>query len=95
MTALILAALLLVGAGGTVVVLTRDPLKQAIVLSVYGLLLTILFVVLQAPDVALSQLTIGAAIVPLMIVLAIAKARNQRKRQGADQSQNGGSDGTT
>ena len=32
-----------------------------------------LFVVLQAPDVALSQLGVGTAIVPLMIMLAIRK----------------------
>ena len=33
------------------------------------------FVVLQAPDVALSQLAVGTVVVPLMIVLTIAKTR--------------------
>ena len=73
MTALVAAALVLTAIAGTGVVLTRDPTRVAIMLSVYGLILTILFVVLQAPDVALSQLAVGTAIVPLMIMLAIRK----------------------
>jgi len=71
--------LLLVAAGGTAVVLTRDPLHQAIVASFYGLLLGILFLVLQAPDVALSQIVVGAVALPLMILLALAKVRERRQ----------------
>jgi len=67
--------LLLVAAGGTAVVLTRDPLNQAIVASFYGLLLGLAFLVLQSPDVALSQITVGAVALPLMILLALAKVR--------------------
>jgi energy-converting hydrogenase B subunit D len=69
------AVFLLVAAGGTAVVLTRDPLAQAIVASFYGLILGIMFLVFQAPDVALSQITVGAVALPLMIVLALAKVR--------------------
>jgi uncharacterized MnhB-related membrane protein len=32
-----------------------------------------MFLVFQAPDVALSQITVGAVALPLMIVLALAK----------------------
>jgi uncharacterized MnhB-related membrane protein len=63
----------LVAAGGTGVVLTRHPRRQALVLSFFGLLLTILFVVLRAPDVALSELAVGAAAVPLMLLVVISK----------------------
>jgi energy-converting hydrogenase B subunit D len=69
------AVFLLVAAGGTAVVLTRDPLNQAIVASFYGLILGIMFLVFQAPDVALSQIAVGAVALPLMIVLALAKVR--------------------
>jgi uncharacterized MnhB-related membrane protein len=72
-SALIAAALVLTAVAGSAVVLTRNPQRQAITLSAYGLVLTMLFVVLQAPDVALSQLGVGAAVVPLMIMLAIRK----------------------
>jgi energy-converting hydrogenase B subunit D len=67
--------LLLVAAAGTGVVLTRDPLSQSIALSFSGLLLSILFLVFQAPDVALSAIVVGALALPLMVLLALAKVR--------------------
>ncbi|MDQ0028425.1 Na(+)/H(+) antiporter subunit B [Arthrobacter bambusae] len=70
---LIVVSLTLVLVGAAAVVLTRHPSKQAVVLSCYGLLLTILFVAFQAPDVALSQVAIGTAVVPLIVVLSIRK----------------------
>jgi uncharacterized MnhB-related membrane protein len=74
-TALQATILLLVAAGGTAVVLTRDPLRQAMVASFFGILLAILFFVLQAPDVALSEIVVGAVALPLMILLSLAKIR--------------------
>jgi energy-converting hydrogenase B subunit D len=75
---------LLVAAAGTAVVLTRDPLNQAIVASFYGLVLGIMFFVYQAPDVALSQIAVGAVALPLMILLALAKVRALRGADGED-----------
>ncbi len=77
MTVLQVVALLLVAGGGLLVVTTREPLRQSIVVSGYGLLLAILFFVFQAPDVALSQIVVGAVALPLMILLALAKLRGQ------------------
>ena len=65
-------AFLLVAAGATMVVLTRQPARQVIVLGVYGMLLTILFMALQAPDVALSELAVGTAALPLMLLVTLA-----------------------
>lgn len=56
-------------------VLARDPLRQAMVTSIYGLVLGILFFLFQAPDVALSQTVVGAVALPMMILLALAKVR--------------------
>jgi uncharacterized MnhB-related membrane protein len=70
-TVVIVLAFTFVAAAGTAVVLTRDAERQALTLSTLGLTLTMLFVVLQAPDVALSQLAIGAAVVPLMVMLTL------------------------
>ncbi len=66
---------------GTAVVLTRDPASQTIGISFYGLLLALMFFIYQAPDVALSQLTIGAVALPLMIMLALAKVRHEDQRR--------------
>jgi energy-converting hydrogenase B subunit D len=74
------ALLILVALGGTVVVLARDPLRQAIVASVFGLLLGLLFFAFQAPDVALSQIVVGSVALPSMIVLTLAKLARLQKR---------------
>jgi uncharacterized MnhB-related membrane protein len=81
-TVLIAVALTLVALTGTAVVAANLPERQAVTLSFYGLTLTVLFVTLQAPDVALSQLGVGAAVVPLMVMLAIrtTRARHVRPR---------------
>ena len=84
MIALEVTVFLLVAAAGTAVVLTRDPLNQAIVASFYGLILGIMFFVYQAPDVALSQIVVGAVALPLMILLALAKVRALRGGNGED-----------
>jgi energy-converting hydrogenase B subunit D len=76
---LVATALLLVAVAGTVVVVTRDPARQAVVLSVFGLFLAVLFTTLQAPDVALSQLVVGAAVVPLMLLLAVTTMGGGRR----------------
>jgi energy-converting hydrogenase B subunit D len=78
--------LLLVAGTAPAVVLSRDPKEQVVTLSFYGLLCGLMFFIFQAPDVALSQITIGAVMLPLMIMLALTKMRRQnirRKRQGA------------
>jgi energy-converting hydrogenase B subunit D len=69
--------LLLMGFVGTTVVLARDPLRQAIVNSVYGLVAVLLFVVFQAPDVALSELVVSTVTMPLVLLVAILKVRRK------------------
>jgi energy-converting hydrogenase B subunit D len=71
--------LVLVAVGGTAVVLTRDPLRQAIVAGVFGVLLGVLFFAFQAPDVALSQIVVGSVALPAMIVLTLAKLAQLRR----------------
>ena len=59
----------------TIVVLTRDPLKQVIGFTFYGLVLTLMFFVFQAPDVGLSEIVVGAVVVPLMVLLTLSKLK--------------------
>lgn len=73
MTALQAVALLLVVAAGTAIVFISDPLRQTLVLSIFGLTLTLLFFVLQAPDLALSQLVVGSVGMPVIILAALRK----------------------
>jgi uncharacterized MnhB-related membrane protein len=69
------AILVLVGLGATAVVLVRDIVRQAILASVYGLCLVVLFLVFQAPDVGLSELVVGSIGFPLVVVVAVVKQR--------------------
>ncbi len=80
MTALQIAALVVVGVAGTAVVLTGEPLRQALVLGVYGLALTALFFVLQAPDVGLSEIVVSGLGMPLIVLAALRKIRQQEER---------------
>ncbi len=71
--------LTLVGMAGTAVVFTTAPKRQALILSAFGLTLGLLFMVLQAPDVSLSQIGVGTAIVPLMVMLAVRKTEDPER----------------
>ncbi|MBD0694166.1 Na(+)/H(+) antiporter subunit B [Streptomyces sp. CBMA123] len=77
---LIGVAVAFVVAAATVAVLCRDPARQAVVLAVLGLGLSVLFAVLQAPDVALSQLAVGTALTPLLILLTVRKVTRRPTR---------------
>ena len=67
----------LIAAAGLAVVLTRDLVRLALMTSVFGMLLVVFFLVLQAPDVALSELVVGAGGFPLVIAVAIALDRSE------------------
>ena len=66
--------------GGTAVVLTPDPLRQAIVLGIFGVSLTFLFFAYQAPDVALSEIVITSIGLPLIVLAALRKIRQNARR---------------
>ena len=73
MTAVQAVTLVVVALGGTAVVFARDPARQALVASVFGVSLAVLFLAFQAPDVALSQIVVGAIALPAMIIFALRK----------------------
>ena len=75
MSTLQVTVLILVAGGAIAVVRTTDRTKLVLMLSAYGVLLAILFFVFQAPDVTLSELTVGAIALPIVLLLAIAKVR--------------------
>ncbi len=79
--------LLFVAVAGTGVVLTRNPVSQAVAVSFYGLLLALMFFLYQAPDVSLSQIVVGAVALPLMILLALAKVRQTNEQRKREQEQ--------
>ncbi|MGH3150716.1 MAG: Na(+)/H(+) antiporter subunit B [Streptosporangiaceae bacterium] len=79
MDALQVTLLLLVAVAATAVVLIRVPVRQVLMLSVYGVLLAVLFLAFQAPDVTLSELTVGAVLLPVIVLLTLAKIRKKEQ----------------
>ena len=79
MDALQITVLVLVATGATAVVLIRRPVQQVIVLSTYGVLLAVLFLVFQAPDVTLSELAVGSVALPVILLLTLAKTRKREE----------------
>jgi energy-converting hydrogenase B subunit D len=79
MEALQITLLVLVAAGATAVVLIRAGVRQVLMLSIYGVLLAVLFLAFQAPDVTLSELVVGAVALPIILLLTLAKVRKREQ----------------
>jgi uncharacterized MnhB-related membrane protein len=88
MLVLQITILVFVAIAGLGMVLTRNPAQQAIAISFYGILLALMFFIYQAPDVALSQIVIGAVALPLMVLLALAKIRRLDEMRERERTQN-------
>lgn len=81
MNVLLAVLFLLAGFAGTLVVLSREPRQQIFALAANGVVLTLLFFALQAPDVALSELAVGTAATPLLFLIALAAARTKGRNR--------------
>jgi len=87
MTTLQLVALVAVALGGGAVVFTGEALRQTMVLGVYGIALTLLFFTFQAPDVALSEIVVTSVGLPLIILAALRKIRQEEQRRADEKSE--------
>ncbi|HZO21674.1 MAG TPA: hydrogenase subunit MbhD domain-containing protein [Steroidobacteraceae bacterium] len=79
MKPLVITVLLLTALTGLLVVLSRDPARQVFALAANGLMLGVLFFVLQAPDVAYSEIAVGTAVTPLLYLATLAALRINKK----------------
>ena len=85
MSGLVAGLLLLAALSGLSVVLARDPRRQVFAMAGNGLVLGRLFLALQAPDVALSEIAVGTAVTPLLFLAALAAiAMDRAKGRTAD-----------
>ena len=83
MRLLITATLLLAAASGAGVVFARTPQRQVFAMGANGLVLSLLFMALQAPDVGFAELIIGAAALPLLFFVVLARTRMDRANEAA------------
>ena len=87
MTLLQAVAIVLVAVAGTGVAVIADPLRQVILLGIFGLALTMLFFAVQAPDVALSEIVVSTVGLPVMVLLALRKINDQQRDREKDEEQ--------
>jgi uncharacterized MnhB-related membrane protein len=76
---------------GLLVVLLRNVNAAVMALSGMGVLLTVVFVALGAPDVAHAEIVVGSIALPTLYLVAIAKIRAQVEHR-ADLSEDGTDD---
>lgn len=77
--------LALIAVSAFMIVRTDDVTNQLLALGFYGLLFALMFFLFQAPDVALSQITVGAIALPLMVMLAITRMKHKKALQRSEQ----------
>lgn len=78
--------LLMTAASGAGVALSRTPHRQVMAIAANGLVLSLLFMSLQAPDVAFAEIAVGTVALPLLFLVALASVRMERgKREPADE----------
>jgi uncharacterized MnhB-related membrane protein len=53
----------------------RDLLSASIIFSAYSLIMAILWMILGAPDIAITEAAIGAGVTTILFVVAISKTR--------------------
>ena len=61
--------------GAIVALMQKDLLKMAVLTSVSGFAVAAIYQILLAPDVALTQAVVGAAIIPTLVGLSVLKTR--------------------
>jgi len=67
-----LLLLLIVGLAVVIIVL-KNLLHAVIVAGVYGVLLAVVYYILQAPDIALTQIVVGVGIQTAIFIAALYK----------------------
>lgn len=80
-TWLIVGTLALTAVSGLLVVVSREPRRQVFALAANGLVLGLLFFVLQAPDVGLSEIGVNTVVTPLLFVVTLASVAMNKARQ--------------
>jgi len=79
-------AIVAVALTGGAVAFVSEPVRQTLLLGVYGLSLTFMFFALQAPDVALSEIVVSTVGLPVIVLAALRKidANEARREESED-----------
>ena len=62
------------------VVFIRRLLSAVIVYSIFGVLMSIMWLLLEAPDLAITEAAVGAGVSSVLLFLTLKKIRDIRKK---------------
>jgi len=58
---------------------TKDLLSAVIIFSAYSLMMSVLWLILKTPDVALTEAVIGAGVTSILFIAVISKTERYEK----------------
>ena len=79
------------------VCLTRDLLTSVVIYMAYSMIMSIVWIVLESPDLAITEAAVGAGVTSLLFFLALKKihaidARNEVRKAHAKEKRGGDHD---
>ncbi|SDK95630.1 hydrogenase subunit MbhD domain-containing protein [Natronincola ferrireducens] len=58
---------------------TKDLLSAIVIFAAYSLVMAVLWLLLKAPDIAMTEAAIGAGVTTILFVAVISKTRRMEK----------------
>lgn len=56
---------------------TRDLLSAVVIFAAYSLIMAVIWMQLEAPDIAITEAAIGAGVTTLLLIATISKTRRE------------------
>ena len=69
-------------------VFTKDLLTSIIIFMSYSLIMCLIWMILQSPDLAITEAAVGAGVTSILFFLTLKKIRGIRK-EGQDEQEEG------
>ncbi len=66
------------------VAFTKDLLTSIIIFMSYSLIMCIIWMILQSPDLAITEAAVGAGVTSILFFLTLKKIRAIRKEDGSE-----------
>ncbi|MDD3068217.1 MAG: DUF4040 domain-containing protein [Acholeplasmataceae bacterium] len=58
---------------------TKDLLSAVIIFSAYSLMMSVLWLILKSPDVALTEAAVGAGVTSILFIAVISRTKRYEK----------------
>ena len=80
------------------VCVTKDLLTSVVIYMAYSMIMSVVWIILESPDLAITEAAVGAGVTSLLFFLALKKihaidARNEVRRKHAEGKRGGDEDG--